>query len=126
MYNHSVQWPTLMTTDQVGGEVNKVGIVLVDELHHGRLQQLIVELQVLSHLLQLDLLPTIRHKLIDVEVTLQTERQQHSEIRQTRRTFRRQTASSVTNIWTNKLCQKMETENRQILLLRSLLLRIIG
>lgn len=65
-----------LCTDQVGGEVNKVSIVLIDELHHGRFQQLIVELQVLPHLLQLDLLPTLRHKLVNIEVILQAERQQ--------------------------------------------------
>lgn len=68
-----------LKTDQVGGEVNKVCIVLVDELHHGCFQQLVVKLQVLSHLLQLDLLPTFCHKLVHVKVILQTETQQRED-----------------------------------------------
>lgn len=64
-------WPT----HQVGGQVNKVCIVLVDELHHGCFQQLVVELQVLSQLLQLHLLPTVCHELVNVEIILQTDRQ---------------------------------------------------
>lgn len=65
--------PAFASTDQISGEIHKVGIVLIDELHHGRFQQLVVKLQVLPHLLQLDLLPTICHKLINVEVILKTE-----------------------------------------------------
>lgn len=67
---------TWMTTDQISGEVDKVSVVLVDELHHGCLEQLVVELQVLSHLLQLHLLPTLGHKLVHVKVILHTETRQ--------------------------------------------------
>lgn len=60
-------------TDQISGQIHKVGIVLIDELHHSSFQQLVVKLQVLPHLLQLDLLPTLCHELIHVEVILKTE-----------------------------------------------------
>lgn len=60
-------------TNQVCRQVNKVCIVLVDELHHGGFQQLVVELQVLSHLLQLDLLPTICYKQVHIKVILPTQ-----------------------------------------------------
>lgn len=76
MYKHSGQWATLILTDQVSGQVNKVGIVLVDELNHGSFQKLIVKLQVLSHLLKLDLLPTLGHKQVNVKVILQTDNRQ--------------------------------------------------
>lgn len=75
----------LTRTDQVGGQVNEVGIVLVDEFHHGCFQQLIVELQVLSHLLQLDLFPALRHKLVNVKVILQTEKQNGKKMKREHR-----------------------------------------
>lgn len=55
---------------QVRRQVDKVCVVLVDELDHGCFEQLIVELQVVSKRFQLDSLPTVRHKVIDVEVFL--------------------------------------------------------
>lgn len=55
---------------QVRRQVDKVRVVLVDELDHGCFEQLVVELQVVSKRFQLDALPTVRHKVIDVEVFL--------------------------------------------------------
>lgn len=59
-----------ITADQVCREVDKVCVVLVDELHHGCFEQLVVQLQVISQLFQLHPLPTVRHKVIHVEILL--------------------------------------------------------
>lgn len=61
---------TAIGTYQIGGEVDKVCIVFVDQLHHGCFEQFVIHLKVLAHLLQLDMLSAISNKLIHVEVIL--------------------------------------------------------
>lgn len=57
-------------THQIGGEVDKVSIVFIDELNHGCFELFVIHLKVLAHLLQLDMLSAICNKLIHVEVIL--------------------------------------------------------
>ncbi len=57
-------------THQIRGQVDKVCIVLVDELHHGILQRLEVDVQVFSKCLQLDPTSAISNKGIHIEAIL--------------------------------------------------------
>lgn len=57
-------------THEVGGEIDKVCIVFVDKLNHCSFQELVVKLQVFTHLFQGDTLPAVRNEPIHFEIIL--------------------------------------------------------
>ena len=60
--------------DQVGGEVDEVGVVPVDEVDHGGAQHLEVHAQVCAQTLQTRLLPVAQHETVHTELILPARR----------------------------------------------------
>ena len=57
-------------TNQIWRKVDEVGIVLVNELYHGILQGLEVDVEILSQGLQLHMMSTVCYKTIHIKIIL--------------------------------------------------------